>query len=94
MIEVEECSLLSHLYDVPEKSLNTSVRNADDARRILFKDFGSKQAIRSLDRTEKMKMNVDVVKQQLDKTIHGNFNFILKSSYLIILFYRYYGSKR
>lgn len=45
--------------------------STESARRILFKDFGGKKALKVLDRKEKMKINVDVVKDQLDKTLFG-----------------------
>lgn len=46
--------------------------STESARRILFKDFGGKKAMKVLERKEKMKINVDVVKDQLDKTLLGN----------------------
>lgn len=46
--------------------------STESARRILFKDFGGKKAMKALERKEKMKVNVDVVKDQLDKTLLGN----------------------
>lgn len=45
--------------------------SSECARRILFKDFGGKKAMKVLDRKEKMKVNVDIVKDQLDKTLLG-----------------------
>lgn len=45
--------------------------SSESAKRILFKDFGGKKALKVLDRKEKMKVNVDVVKDQLDKTLLG-----------------------
>lgn len=45
--------------------------STESARRILFKEFGGKKAMKSQDRKEKMKVNVDVVKDQLDKTLMG-----------------------
>lgn len=50
-----------------------SSMSVESARRILFKDFGGKKAMKVLDRKEKMKINVDVVKDQLDKTLLGKF---------------------
>lgn len=76
MVEVEECSLLSYHYNncskkkidvAPEQSSMTT----ESARRILFKEFGGKKAMKVLDRKEKMKVNVDVVKDALDKTLMG-----------------------
>ena len=48
-----------------------TILSAETARKILFKDFGGKKALKVYDRKEKMKVNVDVVKDQLDKTLHG-----------------------
>lgn len=45
--------------------------SSEGAKRILFKDFGGKKAMQVLDRKEKMKVNVDVVKDALDKTLLG-----------------------
>lgn len=45
--------------------------SSEGAKRILFKDFGGKKALQVLDRKEKMKVNVDVVKDALDKTLLG-----------------------
>lgn len=56
-----------------------SSMSTESARRILFKDFGGKKAMRVLDRKEKMKINVDVVKDQLDKTLLGEFELIWKN---------------
>lgn len=47
--------------------------STESARRLLFKEFGGKKAMKVLDRKEKMKINVDVVKDQLDKTLLGEF---------------------
>lgn len=52
---------------------STKTMSTEGARRILLKDFGGKKAMRVLDRKEKMKINVDVVKDALDKTLMGNF---------------------
>lgn len=55
---------VSTLSDQPNMSV-------ESARRILFKEFGGKKASIVLDRKEKMKINVDIVKDQLDKTLLG-----------------------
>lgn len=76
LVEISECNLLSYLYNnVAKRQIeNDSMSlNQESARRILFKDFGGKKAIKVLDRKEKMKVNVDVVKEQLDKTLMGKF---------------------
>lgn len=76
LVEVEECSLLSYHYNnCGKKKIDTpseqSSMSTESARRILFKEFGGKKAMKVLDRKEKMKVNVDVVKDQLDKTLMG-----------------------
>lgn len=47
--------------------------NSESARRILLKDFGGKKALKVLDRKEKMKVNVDAVKDQLNRTLLGMY---------------------
>lgn len=89
LIEASECSLLSYLYNNVAKTQTNNEQftlNPESARRILFKDFGGKKAIKVLDRKEKMKVNVDVVKEQLDKTLLGKNNCPLFkiNSYLTI----------
>lgn len=76
LVEVSECNLSSYQYGTcarkePEKPTDISSMSIESARRILFKDFGGKKAMKVLDRKEKMKINVDVVKDQLDKTLLG-----------------------
>lgn len=57
-----------------ETSNDTSTHlSTESARRLLFKEFGGKKAMKVLDRKEKMKINVDVVKDQLDKTLLGEW---------------------
>lgn len=74
---------MSHHYGHPhgKPNLNLSSDHSDQnhmslesARRILFKDFGGKKAMKVLDRKEKMKVNVDAVKDQLDKTLLGKIS--------------------
>lgn len=55
-----------------QNAVEFSRMSTESARRILFKDFGGKKAMKALERKEKMKINVDVVKDQLDKTLLGN----------------------
>lgn len=76
LVEVTECSLMSHHYNTCCKqkmnlSSDQSHMSKESARRILFRDFGGKKAMKVLDRKEKMKINVDAVKDQLDKTLLG-----------------------
>lgn len=81
---MNECNLMSYQYgNCAKKETVTqndySSMSTESARRILFKDFGGKKAMRVLDRKEKMKINVDVVKDQLDKTLLGEFELIWKN---------------
>lgn len=75
LVEVSECSLLSYHYNLTK--VNETQPNAptnmssEGAKRIMLKDFGGKKALRFLDRKEKMKVNVDVVKDALEKTLMG-----------------------
>lgn len=75
LVEVSECSLLSYHYNLTK--VNATQANAptnmssEGAKRIMLKDFGGKKALRFLDRKEKMKVNVDVVKDALEKTLMG-----------------------
>lgn len=83
LIEVNECNLMCYQYgNCAKKETVTqndiSSMSTESARRILFKDFGGKKAMKVLDRKEKMKINVDVVKDQLDKTLLGEFRIHLK----------------
>lgn len=63
-----------------ESTSEFSSMSSESARRILFKDFGGKKAMKVLDRKEKMKINVDVVKDQLDKTLLGNYRQLFPHS--------------
>lgn len=75
LVEVGSCSLMSHHYNSCKQKKNSSndrsYMSSESARQILFKDFGGKKAMKILDRKEKMKVNVDAVKDQLDKTLLG-----------------------
>lgn len=68
--------MLSYYYNaVAHRNMDTknpvSTMSSEGAKRIMFKDFGGKKALQVLDRKEKMKVNVDVVKDALDKTLLG-----------------------
>lgn len=82
LVEANECSLISYHYiDRSKEEVNsTDIKSnisSESARRILFRDFGGKKSMKVLDRKEKMKVNVDIVKEQLDKTLLGEYVFIL-----------------
>lgn len=78
LVETVECSLMSYHYNncgkqKVETTNDPTNMSTESARRLLFKEFGGKKAMKVLDRKEKMKINVDVVKDQLDKTLLGEF---------------------
>lgn len=70
LIEVEDCSMLSYHYD-DNKDGKTVSRNKEQSIKLLHTTFGSKASNRVLEKKERMKVNVDVVKKQLDKTMNG-----------------------
>lgn len=65
--------MLSYHYDNIAKHESKVVTGltSESARKLLFKDFGGKKALKVFERKEKMKVNVDVVKDQLNKTLLG-----------------------
>lgn len=76
LVEVSECNLLSYYYNaVAHRNADgnnpVSTMSSEGAKRLMLKDFGGKKALLVLDRKEKMKVNVDVVKDALDKTLSG-----------------------
>lgn len=75
LVEVSQCNSLSYHYNLTKLSATHSNAptnmSSEGARRIMLKDFGGKKALRALDRKEKMKVNVDVVKDALEKTLMG-----------------------
>lgn len=89
-VEATECSLISYHYnDCSKEETNSSDGksniSSESARRILFRDFGGKKAMKVLDRKEKMKVNVDIVKDQLDKTLSEFGEFVLFTLFIIIM---------
>lgn len=88
LVEVSECNLLSYYYNaVAHRKIETnnpiSSMSTEGARRIMFKDFGGKKALQVLDRKEKMKVNVDVVKDALDKTLLGGKIIFSSEGYIV-----------
>lgn len=69
LIEVEQCSLLGKHYLPDPTALRTAI-DKEAAMRVLLKSFGGKVANRLLERKEKMRLNVDVVKENLNKTVN------------------------
>lgn len=49
-------------------SIATTVSSVSE----LNKQFGSKKTKRSTEQQERLKMNIDTVKEQLEKTVSGN----------------------
>lgn len=70
LIEVEECSMLSQHYEAPRENI-ASIRTKEQSQRMLAAKFGGKTAMKAIERKERMKINVDVVKDKLNKTING-----------------------
>ncbi|XP_059610953.1 uncharacterized protein LOC132257913 [Phlebotomus argentipes] len=70
-VQVETCSLLSeHVLKVGNDS---AVRTAmDDNERSLYMQFGGKRAIKAFDKYNRMKVNVDIVKDDLDSTLQSH----------------------
>lgn len=79
--------MLSYHYNSVAKHENRvhTGLTADGARRLLFKDFGGKKAMKVFERKEKMKVNVDVVKEQLDKTLMGEHNSARVNAFIVAL---------
>lgn len=46
--------------------------DSDVAKRLLLKQYGSKADRNILERRERMKVNVDIVRERLEKTVDGN----------------------
>ncbi|GAB0095158.1 hypothetical protein DMENIID0001_105130 [Sergentomyia squamirostris] len=68
LVQVEKCSLLSeHVLDVKEYSVVRTT--TDEGTRSLATQFGGKKAIRAQDKFNRMKVNVDIVKDHLDSMI-------------------------
>lgn len=72
MIEVENCLMLSKQYEVSIEASKQPVKTTEEAKKILLSSFGSKRANRLLEKKEKINMNIDVVKEQLEKTVAKN----------------------
>lgn len=66
---MEESSLLSQHYGQPSNYGTGAVRSKDQALKLMLSKFGGKKAASLLERKERQKINVDIVKDQLDKTV-------------------------
>lgn len=67
IIQVEESSMLNEIYN------NNSSKSANiitDSWDTMMKKFGGKKAQKILDKREKMKVNIDVVQEELDVTVN------------------------
>lgn len=61
--------MINQIYnDSATEAIQNSIDNTS-SRALLIKSFGGRKAIISHERHERMKVNVDIVKEQLDKTI-------------------------
>lgn len=82
--------MLSYHYNtvVKRESKTYTGLTSESAKRLLFKDFGGKKALKVFERKEKMKVNVDVVKDQLDKTLQGNIpkEYFMQYFNILLLF--------
>jgi hypothetical protein len=60
---------------VLDKHIDYTIDNATDQIIALNKQFGSKKVKRRTEQFEKMKINVETVKDQLEKTVSSKFNY-------------------
>lgn len=70
-IEVEECSMLSHYYDGNDQQNSIFSKNTDEAKKVLNSTYASKNTSAKVLKKERMNINVDIVKDKLDKAING-----------------------
>lgn len=70
IIEVSHCSMISHHYK-KSSNLEISYQSKDDVKKMLAREYGGKKDRVGLERVERMKINVDIVRDQLDKTAAG-----------------------
>lgn len=68
LLPYNTCSLISDHYSEVPPTAFTSERDQQALRNSLAK-YGGKNAMRAHDRINRMKMNIDVIKDQLDQTI-------------------------
>ncbi|CAH1960980.1 unnamed protein product [Acanthoscelides obtectus] len=67
LIEVDHCSVAPQIYK-ENSMLNYSMESMDKSVSELNKQFGSKKAKRATEQRERMTMNIDAVKEQVEKT--------------------------
>lgn len=60
--------MLNEIYS--NKTSTDNQKKIDNPMKSLLKDFGSKKSVSSFDRKEKMKVNLDIAKEQLSSTIN------------------------
>lgn len=68
LIPIETALLTNNIYCLKEKEEFESLQKADSYNKLL-RNFGGRKTLRYLDRVEKMKIDVNVVKDQLEKTV-------------------------
>lgn len=70
LIPIETALLKNNIYCQKEKEeFGFGVIQKAESYNKLLRNFGGRKAVRYLDRIEKMKIDVNVVKDQLDKTV-------------------------
>lgn len=62
--------MLSKHYQTDPNAAKARTTDAEEAKKIMLKSFGGKAAARTLEKKEKMRLNLDIVKDQLDKTMN------------------------
>lgn len=68
LIPIQTALLKNNIYCQKEKDEFGVIQKAESYNKLL-RNFGGRKAVRYLDRIEKMKIDVNVVKDQLDKTV-------------------------
>lgn len=76
--------MLSHHYDY-EKKEAPQTRTKEDYKMMLLKNFGGKNAQRSLYKQQRMALNIDVVKDQLNKTVAGKLIFPVSNFQIFVI---------
>lgn len=80
LIEVDQCCLVHDVHLQPTESLDR-FSSKEAATRVLMKTFGGKKSKSYLERTERSKIDLDIIKTQLNKTvdetlIEENVNYV------------------
>ncbi|KAH8383058.1 hypothetical protein KR009_006610 [Drosophila setifemur] len=73
IVPVQQALLSNHIYQQLErKKSKTPMLSREHASKKLLKEFGGRKASRYVDNHEKMLVNVDVVRQDLDETVKSS----------------------